>query len=140
MEQTLLSDPNQFPSDEIIFFHIGKAKELWIALFNSIHAEHPDFTEDWRYYRDGKRWLLKVNQKKKTIFWLSIAQDSFRITFYFNDKAEGAIFSSDLSETLKEQYRNGKRFNKIRGLTLTFQNSHDLKTAKVLIGIKLQMK
>ncbi len=140
MEQMLLSDPNQFPTEEIIFAHIGRAKTLWLALFDQIKADHPDFEQEWRYYRDGKSWLLKMTRKKQTIFWLSIARDSFRTTFYFSDKAEAAILSSNLAEILKEQFRNGRRYNKIRGLTLTYENQSDLDAARTLIDIKLKMK
>ena len=140
MEQLILSDPNQFPSEDIVFSHIGKTKALWISLFEYIHANHPDFADQWRYYRDGKSWLLKVTQKKKTIFWLSVVKGSFRTTFYFTDKAEAALMSSGLSGELKEQITGGKRVGKIRGVTITYAARENVEEAKILIGIKLRMK
>ena len=140
MEQLILSDPNQFPSEDIVFSHIGKTKALWISLFEYIHANHPDFADQWRYYRDGKSWLLKVTQKKKTVFWLSVVKGSFRTTFYFTDKAEAALMSSGLSGELKEQFTGGKRFGKIRGVTITYAARENVEEAKILIGIKLRMK
>ncbi len=140
MEQPLLSDANQFPSEDVIFSHLGKAKALWLSLFEHIHTKHPDFTEEWRYYRDGKSWLLKVTQKKKTIFWLSIIQGGFRTTFYFTDKAQEALMSSGISDELKEKFRNGKYYNKIRGLTVIHTHKKNTEEAKILIGIKIRMK
>jgi hypothetical protein len=140
MEQAVLSDKNQFPSEEIIFSHIGSTKVFWLALFEDIHAEHADFTEGWKYYNDGKRWLLKVSRKKKTVFWLSILEGSFRTTFYFNDKAEKAILESDISDVLKEQYMKGKKNNRIWGLTIYYKDNKDIEDAKTLIGIKIGMK
>jgi len=140
MEQPVLSDANQYPSEDIIFSHIGKAGALWISLFEHIHANHPDFAQEWRYYRDGKSWLLKVTQKKKTIFWLSIIKGSFRTTFYFTEKAEEALMSSDLSDELKEKFKSGKQFNKIRGVTIVYAKKKDIEEAKILIGIKMRMK
>ncbi len=140
MEPAILSDKNQFPSPEIIFSHIGKAKSLWLALFEHIHTKHPDITDEWRYYNDGKSWLLKVTRKKQTIFWLSIIKGSFRTTFYFGDKAEEAIMASDISDTLKEQFKNGKRYGRIRGLTITYKNKADLQDSQSLMEIKLRMK
>jgi hypothetical protein len=143
MEQPILSDKNQFPSEEIIFSHIGNAKVLWIALFGYIHAERPDFSEEWRYYTDvGKgSWLLKVSRKKKTIFWLSILEGSFRITFYFTGKAEKAIMESSISDVLKEQFMDcKKKKNKFWGLTIYYKEKKDIEDAKTLIGIKISMK
>jgi len=140
MEQPILTDKNQFPTEEIIFSLIGKNKALWQSLFEYIHTNHPDISEQWRYYNDGKSWLLKVTRKAKTIFWLSLIKNSFRITFYFTDKAEEAINKSNISDELKEQFMNGKHYNKIRGLTITFKNKKDLEYAKTMIAIKLSIK
>jgi hypothetical protein len=140
MEQALLSDPTQFPSEEIIFSHLGKSRTLWLSLFDYIQTNHPDIMKEWRYYRDGKSWLLKVTQKKKTIFWLSIQKGAFRTTFYFTDKAKEAILSSDLSNELKEQFQSGKNNGKIKGLTINHTTRKNIDDAKILIGIKLRMK
>jgi len=140
MDQPILNDKNQFPTEEIIYSHIGKSKVLWQSVFEFIHTNHPDFIEQWRYYNDGKSWLLKVTKKAKTIFWLSVIKDSFRMTFYFTDKAEEAINRSSISEELKEKFKNGKRFNKIRGITIIFKYKKDIEYAKTLIAIKLSIK
>jgi len=140
VNQPILSDKTQFPTEEIIYSLIGKSKQLWLSLFEYIHKNHPDFTKEWRYYNDGKSWLMKVQRKSKTIFWLSILKDSFRITFYLTDKADKAMDSSTISNELKEQFKNGKSFGKIRGVTITFKNKKDVEYAKSLIGIKLSIK
>ena len=140
MNKLILTDKNQFPTEEIIFSHIGKSKIFWESIFKYIHTNHPDFTEQWRYYNDGKSWLLKITKKSKTIFWLSIIQSSFNITFYFGDKAEPAIMESSISGTLKTQFKEGKRFGKIRGLTLLMNNKKNIEFAKELISIKINIK
>ena len=140
MDQLILTDKNQFPTEEIIFSHIGKSKIFWESIFKYIHMNHPDCSEQWKYYNDGKSWLLKITKKTKTIFWLSIIQDSFIITFYFGDKVEPAIMESTISNTLKEQFKGGKRFGKIRGLTLQMNNKQNVEFAKELISIKLNIK
>ena len=140
MDSPILTDKTEFPTDEIIFSHIGKAKPHWLSLFEYIHTIHPDIAEEWRYYNDGKSWLLKVTRKSKTIFWLSILQGSFRITFYMADKAEQAITKSDLSDELKAQFKEGKHFGKIRAITVTFKRKRDVEDAKTLIALKLSIK
>ena len=140
MEQQILSDKNQFPTEEIIFSHIGKSKKLWLEIFNHIHKNHPDINEEWRYYNDGKSWLLKVTRKAKTVFWLSIIKNSFRMTFYFGDKAEDAILKSGISAELKKGFKEGKRYGKIRGITLVFKSKKEVEDAKLLIELKLSLK
>lgn len=140
MEPPILTDKNEFPTEGIIFSHIGKSKALWQSVFEFIHTTHPDLTEEWRYYNDGKSWLLKFVKKTKTICWISLLKNSFRMTFYFTDKAKELILDSSISEELKDQFKMGKHYNKIRGLTITFKNKKDVEHAKVLIALKLSLK
>jgi len=136
MEPPVLTDKTQRPSDDVIFSHLGKRRALWEALFAFIHAEHPDCVAQWRYYNDGKSWLMNVSRKKKTVFWLSVIPGSFRITAYFTDKAADAIRASALSEELKAQFIGGKRYGKLGGITVTFRKKSDLKDARALVALK----
>ena len=113
---------------------------LGISLFDSIHKQHQEFKEEWIYYNDGKCWLLKVTMKAKTILWLSVVDGTFRTTFYFTDKAQQAIENSTLSTELKETFKNGKKYNKIRGVTVYFKTKKDCAYAEELIQIKLSQK
>jgi len=140
MQEKVLADKDQFPTEEVIFSHIGKSKIYWESIFQHIHTNHLDFSEQWRYYNDGKSWLLKLTRKSKTIFWLSIYKGLFRITFYFGDKAEPAIMDSSISDQIKEQFKNGKRYGKIRGITLIIDNKRVIENVKALIKIKLSIK
>lgn len=139
MDKPVLTDQNQFPEEEIIFSYIGKSKPLWASFFREIHQNHPDFAEEWKYYNDGKCWLLKVTRKSKTIFWLSVISNSFRTTFYFPDKAEEAINKSNIADELKKQYRD-KKGNKFRGITIVYKNKSDVNAALKLIDLKLNFK
>lgn len=140
MIDNVLTNKEQFPSTEIIEAHIGIAKPLWNSFFDYIHSEHPDFSEEWRFYNDGKRWLLKVTRKSKTIFWLTIQNGSFLTTFYFAARLGDAIEESPISEELKQQFRNGEKYNKIKGISITFKNNEDVEYAKSLIELKCSLK
>lgn len=136
-EQPILNDPNTYPTDSVIEECLGNRKKLWDSFFEYIHEERPDFSEEWRYYNDGKSWLLKVVRKSKTVFWTSLIKKTFCITFYFTDKFEEDIESSTISDELKTQFKNGKRYGKLRGLTITFKYARDIGYAKALIAIRL---
>ena len=138
MDAPVLGDKDQFPTDKVIFSHIGKSKALWLSLFRYIAEAHPDFTQAWRYYNDGKSWLMKVQHKKKTVFWLSIIKGSFRTTFYIHEKAVKTVEDSAISEELKDQFRTG--VGKLRGIRVVHKNKKDVEFAKELIGIKLSIK
>jgi hypothetical protein len=140
MDQPVLSDKTQFPTEEIIASHLGKTKAVWDSFFEYLRENHPDITPEWRYYNDGKSWLMKNMLKKNNIFWLGIIKGAFRTTFYFTDRAAKAIADSTIPVEMKKQFKDGKHYGKIRGLTVVFKNKKDIETAKALIAIKLRVK
>jgi len=140
MEPQVLSDPQQYPTEEIIFSHISKSKALWIAFFDHLRTEHPDITPEWRYYNDGKSWLMKAEAKKKTIFWLSIVEGGFRATVYVNARQAPEVMAAEIPEEFKAQYQQGIKAGKLTGWTILFQNEKDLQDIRALIALKKRLK
>ena len=50
------------------------------------------------------------------------------------------VADSKIAQELKDQFRNGKNFGKIRGIRVMFKNKKDVESAKELIGMKLSLK
>ena len=140
MDKLCLNDKEEYPDDEVLSRYLGKVKETWDSFNVFLNESYPLFSGQWRYYNDGKSWLLKVTKKKKTIFWVSVLNGTFKIAFYFGDKAEPAIMASDISEELKAQFKNGKKYGKIRGITLQMNNKNDVENVLALIETKLKVK
>ncbi|MFB3923088.1 MAG: DUF3788 family protein [Terriglobia bacterium] len=138
MDTPILGDKAQFPTDQVIFSHLGRSKPLWVSFFQYLGEAHPDFTREWRYYQDGKSWLMKVQRKKKTIFWLSVIEGSFRTTFYIHEKAGNLVEGSGIPAELKKRFRTD--VGKLRGITLVHKSRKELDCAKELIAIKLSIK
>ncbi len=136
MEKPVLSDPAVFPTDEILSMHLGKAMTPYASLFKFNHASFPDLVERWKYYNDGKSWLLNVSRKKKTLFWLSVKDKCFRTTFYLNPKASQLVPGSRIPKELKDQFKatEGKKF---RGLTVVIKAKKDVEVYKELLALKM---
>lgn len=136
----LLSDPQVKPDEKLIFSIIGEKKILWQELMNYLKINYPDASGDWNYYNDGKLWLFKMTRKKKTIFWGTLLEDTFKITFYFGDKAEPVILESSLTDEVKQNFMTGKRYGKIRAISVKVNDVSDLEIIKTTIGIKVKLK
>jgi hypothetical protein len=140
MEKPCLNDKDEYPDDKVLSRHLGKVKETWDSFIDLINESYPTFSGEWRYYKDGKSWLYKITKKKKTICWVSVYRNQFKTGFYFSDKAEELIKASKLRKQYIDQFINGKRYGKIRGITVTIKKSVDLNSTKKLIEIKEQLK
>ena len=139
MEKPCLNDSDEYPDDEVLRRCLGEVKAIWDSFLALIAESYPSFTAEWRYYRDGKSWLYKIT-KKKTVCWVSVYADTFKVAFYFSDKAEALIATSRLKKTYIDQFLHGKRYGKIRGVTVTVKKSTDLNAIRKLIDIKERLK
>jgi hypothetical protein len=136
----MFSDKEIKPTEELVFSIIKEKKNLWHDLMNNVHENYPASSGDWHYYNDGKQWLFKMVLKKKTLFWLSLFKDTFRITFYFGDKALPVIEESNLPESIKNDFKTGKKYGAIRGITVLVNDESDVASIQKLIDIKSKMK
>jgi len=139
-EVHILSDKTVIPTDDYIFSILGNRKELWQSIITYTTENFKDTSGIWNYYNDGKQWLFKMVQKKKTIFWGGILQDTFRITFYFGDKAEPIIEASDLPADIKSGFKNAKKYGAIRPISIKVFEHSDVENVLKLIVIKNKIK
>lgn len=139
-EEILLTDKLIYPADDYIFSIIGDKKIFWLNIMNHMADNYKDSLGEWNFYNDGKRWLFKMIHKKKTIFWAAILTNTFRITFYFGNKAESIIDSSDLPQTIKDGFRTAKRYGLIRPVSFKIMNNTDVENVLKLVAIKHKLK
>ncbi len=140
MEPIVLKDPNVQPTEELIFSIIGENSVYWQQLIDYLYDNYSDVSEQWRFYNDGKSWLYRTLRKKQTIYWIGVIKGTFRISFWFGDKAESKIETSLLPENIKEEFRNAKRYAHSRAVSIEMHSSEDYENALKLIELKMKIK
>lgn len=140
MEPIVLTDPNVKPTDELVFSIIGENSTYWEQLVDYLYENHFDITEEWRFYNDGKSWLYRALRKKNTLYWIGVIKDTFRLSFYFGDKAEPIIEASLIPENIKEEFRKAKRYGKLRAISIEMRSAEDLKNVISLVELKIKIK
>jgi hypothetical protein len=139
-EKPVLSDKEIYPDDEFVFSIIGEKMALWQRVIGYMRENYKDSSGDWHYYNDGKQWLFKMVNKKKTVFCSGILKDTIRITFYLGNKAEPVIESSDLSPEIKNEFTNAKRYGLIRPVSFIINDDNDIANVLKMITIKNKIK
>jgi Protein of unknown function (DUF3788) len=141
MESNVLNDKSVRPNDDIVFSIIGDKSLLWQQIMSYLYDNHKDISKEWNYYNDGKSWLFRTLKKKKTLFWVRILNDTFRIAFWFGDKAESFIEQSDLTENIKNEFKIAKKMGVMgRCISIEMSDSKDFDNVKKLIEIKVKIK
>jgi len=131
-----LGDPDIYPSDEVLAVTLGPARAAFDAVLARTLESCPDAAFQWKYYRDGKSWLMNASRKKKTLFWLSADRLSFRTTFYLPSSTEDAVLGGPFPAATKDGFAAsaGKKF---RGATAGVSSAADVEAFAALLAIKL---
>lgn len=139
-ENLLLNDKQIVPDDKLIFSIIKDKKDLWQRIMKFMHDYYKDSAGEWNYYNDGKRWLFKMIYKKKTVFWLDILEDTFRISVWFPNRAEPAIDNSELPLSIKDEFKNAKKYGSTRAVSIVVKEEADVENVIKLIAIRVSLK
>lgn len=135
------TNPSVQPGDDLVFSLIGTKKKYWQGIIRHLVENYKDISWSWNWYNDGKQWLFKLVQKKKTIYWATVmATCDFRITFYFADKALPLIDDSELPQPIKENFKTTKKFGPVRPVTILVSSDEDVETVLKLAEIKVKLK
>ncbi len=133
-----LRDENKFPDDTVLrsilkesFLSYRKLLELFTSY---------EMTYEWRYYRDGKAWLCKVQKKKKTVVWMSAWKGFMQATLYFPEKYIDPVYKLDISEEIKETFRSTKNVGKSKPFIFNISDENILKDLEKVLIYKIGCK
>ncbi|WP_113924017.1 DUF3788 family protein [Cognataquiflexum aquatile] len=139
-QQLLLRDELIVPTDKVLEKELGEdIFKIYSELREKISVDF-GLDHEWRYYKDGKAWLFKATQKKKTIFWLSAWENLLKMSFYFTHNSHSGIFDLPISYATKENFRNAKPVGKLIPLTFEIDQKEQLMDVWEIIKYKKGLK
>ena len=133
-----LRDGNVYPDDSVLEGILGASFDSYKKLLGMF--TRADMTHEWRYYRDGKAWLCKVQKKKKTIIWMSAWKGFMQATIYFPDKYAGALTGLPIAEETRNRIRSAKRVGKSIPCMFEIRNDAVLKDLERVMEYKISLK
>lgn len=131
------SDPAIIPTEELIKDALNQKYPWFREIIQHAFDSYKQVSDAWKYYQDGKQWLYRMLYRKKTIFWMSVQQDTFRITFYFSGKSESSVMASNLPEYIKNTYME-TRENTFRAISMQITDREQIKLVCQLLDLKIQ--
>ncbi|MCI0512186.1 DUF3788 domain-containing protein [candidate division KSB1 bacterium] len=133
-----LSDPLIYPKAEVLKEILGASYSAYLKLLHLF--ESMGLTHEWRYYKDGKAWLCKVQRKTKTIVWMSAWKGYMKATIYFPEKHTGGIYELALSEEEKARIKSGKNVGKSKPCMFDVKTDAVIASIAEVIRYKIRIK
>jgi hypothetical protein len=135
--EPFFTDPAQRPTDETIRAALGPTvAAAWQELF----ARLDGLTPTWRFYNDGKSWLLKLARKTQTVCWVLVSRGAFQVSFFFPERLTGKLLESELGERTKDAIRAGAPTGKLRAVVVRFGPRRGVADVLALVALKQTLK
>jgi hypothetical protein len=133
----LLKDPEVFPSEEVLEKALGETYPVFEEFMKSAESDEFKLSPEWRYYNDGKAWLCKIVFKKKTVIWLSVWSDCFKVALYFTEKSGGGIAELEISDSIIEAYLKHAPIGKLKPVVFEVRKKSQLPDIYTLLTYKI---
>lgn len=138
METQLLRDQQIYPDENVLMSALSNSFHAWKELNSILSSDKYRFDFQWHYYNDGKAWLCKVVNKKKTVFWLSIWDKFFKISFFFTEKNASGIYILEIDKQIKEYFKNSRPIGKLVPLVVNVESKKQINDLLIIIGYKVK--
>jgi hypothetical protein len=133
-----LTDENTYPDESILKKVLGKAYNAYLDLIKLF--DNNDLIYEWRYYRDGKAWLCKVQKKKRTIVWMSAWKGYLKAAVYFPERYLEDIYKLNISSEAKNKIKETKNVGKSKPCIFEIRNKKVLKDLDKVMKFKMLIK
>ena len=133
-----LRDESVYPDEKVLRSVLGKSYKpytMLLELFKTLELNH-----EWRYYRDGKAWLCKVQKKKRTIVWMSAWKGFMKAMVYFPEKYLERVYELDIHEDTKNRIQSTKNVGKSKPCIFEIRKEGILTDLEKIMNLKIRCK
>ena len=117
---------------------MGNAFQAYLGLLDIFRRQN--LSAEWRYYHDGKAWLLKVQKKQKTLVWISAWNGFIKVTIYLPLKHLDRFFELDIDDSIKQEVAQSKDIMKSRPCTFKIREAGMLDDFENVLKLKMEIK
>jgi hypothetical protein len=131
-----LTDESVYPDEDVLKRILGTSYSAYCRLLK-LYDEY-EMEYNWRYYKDGKAWLCKVQKKKKTIVWMSAWKGYMQATVYFPEKYFNEVYKLTISSEMLNKIKQTKKIGKSLPCIFEIRNTGVLDDIRKTIEFKIK--
>lgn len=135
VNDVVLADPAVYPDEAVLKAALGPAYGGYLALLDLFSRR--GLAAEWRYYRDGKAWLCKVQLKARTIVWMSAWPGFLQATVYVPPKHAEALAGLALGSAAKARIASARKVGSSTPCIFEVRSASDLADLEVLVDFKI---
>lgn len=137
MDISIFTDKTVEPTQKDLQKELGSLYPLWEQIAESVREKYPNPKEEWNYPGKKYGWSFRLKDKRRAIIYLLPRKNFFKVAFVFGQKATDQIMASNITQVIKEDLANAKKYVEGRGVSIEVHNSDLLSDINQLIDTKL---
>ena len=91
---------------------------------------------EWRRYTKNSPWVLKVTERKRSVFYARLDGEHLNVTVLLGSRAVEAALAGQVSKRLQESIRKAKPYPEGRPVSVVIKKASDLGRVEELIAAK----
>jgi hypothetical protein len=128
------------PSDTELAGFLGSASGLWTEIVRTIEEGFPPLNAEWRPSRADFGRICLLQQKKRTLLYLTPESGSIRIAIVLGERAFGTAMTSNLPAAIKKMLSEARPYAEGRGIRFPVSKSSNIPVVRKLVEIKTMPK
>lgn len=137
-DSSIFTDKNIMPAESDLSEILGKFHKLWIGICNFTLKKYPKGVLEWNFAGVKYGWNFRIKDNKRAIIYLLPRSGYFKVAFVFGEKAYNDIINSKISNEIKTELSQAKKYAEGRGIRIEIKNENQLSDIEKLIDIKLK--
>ena len=137
MSDVIFNEKAVQPTEENITEKLGDSYLHWQEIKQYTSELVGETKDEWKFYGQKYGWQLKTLLKKRNLYFLIPYESYFKIVLIFSDKAVAEIEKSEISESIKFDIVNAKKYMEGRGIGIDVGDGSLIEDIKQLIRIKI---
>ncbi len=123
------------PTDNDLIEKLDSSYKLWERIYNFVLSKYPSGLTEWNF--SSKGWSFRIKDKKRAIIYLLPRDRYFKVAFVFGDKAVAKIMESPISNDLKTEIEQARKYVEGRGVRIDVKDDSVIFDIEQLVDIKL---
>jgi hypothetical protein len=134
---SIFPDKSSEPTDKDVKEILGSKYELWKRIHDLVYSKYPGGLSEWNYPGKKYGWSYRIKDKKRAIIYFLPRDRYFLVAFVFGDKAVKEVMDSQISEEIKNDLNNARKYAEGRGVKVEVKDESVLTDIERLIEIKI---
>ena len=128
MKRRLFVDSSVTPTENLLRKQLGSAMEY----YNTIVGMSCNYRKQWLYSR-GNGWLLKVDDMRKTLYYLIAFDEGIEISLTVRDEERAAFLENKECENVYSQLQAGTKYSEGYALRFEVESSAECRSVAQFI-------